>query len=217
MSDEDRRKALRQETVDGLRKARDEARMTSEGQPPLSAHPVEPPTPKPLAPIEAGDPESAPSSPAREELNVLWNISELAPDRPEGTLARWFSPLKAPLRRMVRFAMGPFVERQVRMNSAQVRFDNDLVRYVDERFDRMSRHYDRVLGLHGRRMEEIDERHLILQQELVRHVHDLVARIELVFESAEQNHLYLEGMLRETREDLMKLSERLASLARGKP
>ncbi len=100
------------------------------------------------------------------------------------------------------------------MNSAQVRFDNELVRYVDDRFDRMSGHYDRVLGLHGRRMEEIDERHLILQQELIRHVHDLVARIELVFEAAEQNHLYLEGTLRETREELTKISERLKALER---
>ncbi|MGH9389926.1 MAG: hypothetical protein ACRD1Z_09945, partial [Vicinamibacteria bacterium] len=112
-------------------------------------------------------------------------------------------------------ALGPVVERQVRMNSAQVRFDNEVVRYVDTRFDRMSRHYDRVLGLHGQRMEEIDERHLILQQELVRHVHDLVARIELVFEAAEQNHLYLEGTLRETREELSRIAERLASLEKG--
>ena len=36
------------------------------------------------------------------------------------------------------------------------------------------RHYDEVLGLHGRHMGEIDERHLILQEELVTHVHDLV-------------------------------------------
>ncbi len=101
------------------------------------------------------------------------------------------------------------------MNSAQVRFDNELVRYLDERLDRMSRHYDEVLGLHGRRMGEIDERHLILQEELIRHVHDLVERIEFVFESAEQNHLYLEGMLRENREELQRLSDRLASLARN--
>jgi hypothetical protein len=45
-------------------------------------------------------------------------------------------------------------------------------------------------------------------------VHDLVARIELVFEAAEQNHLYLEGTLRETREELSKLSARLEALER---
>jgi hypothetical protein len=106
------------------------------------------------------------------------------------------------------------LDRQIQMNSAQVRFDNELVRYLDERLDRMSRHYDQVLGLHGRRMGEIDERHLILQQELIRHVHDLVERIEFVFEAAEQNHLYLEGMLQENREALQRLSTRLSELAR---
>jgi hypothetical protein len=106
-------------------------------------------------------------------------------------------------------------ERQTEMNSAQVRFDNEIVSYIDERLDRMSRHYDRVLGLHGRRMEEIDERHLILQQELVRHVHDLVARIDLTFEAAEQNHLYLEGMLREAREELSKIEARLLAIENG--
>jgi hypothetical protein len=108
----------------------------------------------------------------------------------------------------VHFALGPLVERQERFNSAQVRFDNALVEYLDARLDRLSAHYDRVLGLDGKRMEEIDERHLILQQELIRHVHDLVERIEFVFESAEQNHLYLEGMLRETKEELAALIAR---------
>jgi hypothetical protein len=64
-------------------------------------------------------------------------------------------------------------------------------------------------------MEEIDERHRILQQELVRHVHELVARIELTFEAAEQNHLYLEGTLRETREELARIAERIAALEKG--
>jgi hypothetical protein len=45
-------------------------------------------------------------------------------------------------------------------------------------------------------------------------VHDLVARIEFVFEAAEQNHLYLEGMLRESREELRSLAERLEALAK---
>jgi hypothetical protein len=112
---------------------------------------------------------------------------------------------------MVRFALGPFVERQVEQNSAQVKFDNELVDYVDKRIDRLSTHYDEILGLHGKRMEEIDERHLILQQELIQHVHDLVKRIDYVFETAEQNHLYLEGILREIREELVELSTRLST------
>jgi hypothetical protein len=90
-----------------------------------------------------------------------------------------------------------------------VRFDNEIVQYLDERIDRLSRHYDSVLGAHGKRMEEIDERHLILQQELIRHVHDLIERIEFVFESAEQNHLYLEAVVREARDELRELRKRL--------
>jgi len=62
-------------------------------------------------------------------------------------------------------------------------------------------------------MEEIDERHLILQQELIRHVHDLVERIEFVFETAETNHLQIDGALRETREELKDLTKRLETLA----
>lgn len=107
------------------------------------------------------------------------------------------------------------MERQVELNSAQVRFDNELVEYVDHRLDRISAHYDHMLGLYGKRMEEIDERHLILQQELIRHVHELVKRIDFVFESGEQNHLYLEGMLREAREELRAIAQRMEALSQS--
>jgi len=110
-------------------------------------------------------------------------------------------------------ALLAFVEQQAEMNSAQVKFDNQLVEYVDERLDRISAHYDRLLGLHGKRMEEIDERHLILQQELIQHVHDLIKRIDFVFETAEQNHLYLEGFLREVRDEAQSLADRLDRLS----
>ena len=92
-----------------------------------------------------------------------------------------------------------------------MKFDNEFVDYVDKRMDHLSTHYDQILGLHGKRMEEIDERHLILQQELIQHVHDLVKRIDYVFETAEQNHLYLEGFLREIREELVELRARLST------
>ena len=38
-------------------------------------------------------------------------------------------------------------------------------------------------------MGEIDERHLILQEELVAHVHDLVRRVDLVLSEAERGRL----------------------------
>lgn len=201
--------------MDSLRKVREEARDAAASRPqptrPADAD-VASVTGAPLPPLrhEAVEPLA---SPDRDELNASWNIADGGASSARG-LARLLSPLRAPLRRIVRFALGPAVERQVGFNSAQVRFDNDLVRYVDDRLDRMTRHYDSVLGAHGKRMEEIDERHLILQQELIRHVHDLVERIEFVFESAEQNHLYLEGVLRETRDEVRELRSRLDRMAR---
>ncbi len=209
MSSDERAHDPKEELISGLRAAREEARLSPEEPVKPGPYPTGSPSPTRLPPLESKRDAALPTSPDREALNRLWNVGENVLER-KGLLA-W---LQKPLRRLVRFALGPVVERQVEMNSAQVRFDNELVRYVDDRFDRMSGHYDRVLGLHGRRMEEIDERHLILQQELIRHVHDLVARIELVFEAAEQNHLYLEGTLRETREELTKISERLKALER---
>ena len=157
-----------------------------------------------LSKIAVDDASDNASSPARDDLNALWNVASA---QPQGFLGRLFR------RFLEHFALGPVVERQVHLNSAQVRFDNEVVEYVDARLDRMGRHYDRVLGLHGKRMEEIDERHLILQQELIRHVHDLVERIEFVFETAETNHLQIDGALRETREELKDLTKRLETLA----
>lgn len=205
MNEEESEAALKKELVSGLRLARDAARLSPDDARKLAPYPVENADARPLPPLDVRDGERPLSSPARDELNRIWNVS---PEPAPGVLAR-------AVRRVLRFALGPLAERQTEMNSAQVRFDNEIVSYIDERLDRMSRHYDRVLGLHGRRMEEIDERHLILQQELVRHVHDLVARIDLTFEAAEQNHLYLEGMLREAREELSKIEARLLAIENG--
>ena len=203
------------ELVSGLRSVRDAARGAPEERPALPSRPdgteAAPALPK-LATAESASPESSPASPERAELNTLWNVADAFEETPRGFLGKMFSPLRAGLQRMVRFALGPVVERQVQMNSAQVRFDNDLVTYIDARIDRMGGHYDRMLGLHGKRMEEIDERHLILQQELIRHVHDLVARIEFVFETAETNHLQIDGALRETREELRELVARIEAI-----
>jgi hypothetical protein len=156
-------------------------------------------------------PPALPVSPNRNLLNERWDVSTALESPSTGRLGRFLSPIRKSLQRIVRFALGPLVERQVELNSAQVRFDNELVAYLDERVDQMTAHYDRILGAYGKRMEEIDERHLILQQELIQHVHDLVKRIDFVFETAEQNHLYLEGFLREVREESLALAARLTA------
>jgi hypothetical protein len=58
-------------------------------------------------------------------------------------------------------------------------------------------------------MGEIDERHLILQEELVAHVHDLVRRVDLVMAEAEKGRVGLTAELREVRSRLVQLEERL--------
>ncbi len=198
------------ELVASLRSVRDDARDAHETRPsmPERVDAVKTAAALPKIAID-GDAENV-SSPPREDLNSLWNVADAFAAKPQGFLGKLFAPFR---RSLQRFALGSVFERQVQMNSAQVRFDNEVIEYVDARLDRMGRHYDRVLGLHGKRMEEIDERHLILQQELIRHVHDLVERIEFVFETAETNHLQIDAALRETREELKDLAKRLETLA----
>ena len=98
---------------------------------------------------------------------------------------------------------------QVSWNSRQVQLDNEILEYVDARLDVTHRHYDAVLGIHGRHIQDINERHLILQEELVAHVHDLVKRIDLVLAEAEKGRLSLEFALRDVRTRLARLEERL--------
>ncbi len=197
----------RRELIASLRSVRGDARDAPEARPSMPEQVDATKTTAALAKIAVEDTAENVSSPARDDLNSLWNVASV---KPQGFLAALFSPFR---RLLQRFALGPVVERQVQMNSAQVRFDNEVIEYVDARLDRMGRHCDHVLGLHGKRMEEIDERHLILQQELIRHVHDLVERIEFVFETAETNHLQIDSALRETREELKDLAKRLETFA----
>jgi len=103
------------------------------------------------------------------------------------------------------------LDAQESFNSRQVQFDNAILDYIDARLSATHRHYDDVLGLHGRHMGEIDERHLILQEELVTHVHDLVRRIDLVLAEAERGRLGLERDLREVRDRARQLEERLTA------
>lgn len=197
----------RRDLVDNLRSVRDEARDALRERSSLPESAKATASAPPLSRITGADETREISSPARDDLNALWNVAS-APS--PGFLGKLISPLRRWAQRLL---LGPVVERQVQLNSAQVRFDNEVVEYMDARLDRMGQHYDRILGLHGKRMEEIDERHLILQQELIRHVHDLVERIEFVFETAETNHLQVDSALRETREELKDLVNRLEILA----
>jgi hypothetical protein len=114
-----------------------------------------------------------------------------------------------PLGRLVRRCLAPFLDAQTAFNSHQVQLDNALFEYLDARLAATHRHYDAVLGIHGRHMADVDERHLILQEELVAHVHDLVKRIDLVLGESEKGRLSLEFALRDVRNRLARLEERL--------
>jgi len=150
-------------------------------------------TPTPVAPTDAPAPMTAPARPDNADLNRLWETAPAA----EGFWGR------------VRRALRAFAGRQQAFNSRQVQFDNDLLAYVDARLDGTHRHYDQVLGAYARHMQEIDTRHLILQEELVAHVHDLVKRVDLVLAASERGRLGLESSLKDVRARLARLEETL--------
>jgi hypothetical protein len=184
------REAVAQELRRIRESVRDRALLRPEGAPaPPTVRtpervPVEPDPPPPAA---LARPDNRP-------LNDLWNVG--------AALSRGWGVVSRRLR--------AFGERQQAFNSRQVQFDNELLAYVDARLDQTHRHYDAVLGVHARHMGEIDERHLILQEELVAPVHDLVKRIDLVLAESEKGRLSLESALRDVRARLQRLEERLA-------
>jgi hypothetical protein len=156
------------------------------------AAPVRTPQPAPAREEPAAVPP--PPRPDTSALNALWRTAEVAAGRAG---------------RLVRRLARPFLHSQQQFNSLQVQFDNALLDYMDARLAHTHAHYDSVLGVHGRHMGEIDERHLILQEELVAHVHDLVRRIDLVLEEGERGRVSVESGLRDLRSRLARLEERL--------
>lgn len=141
------------------------------------------------------EPASVPARPDGSAVNASWDVST--------------APARGVLGRLVRRALSPFVGAQVAWNAQQVRLDNAILDYVDARLDATHRHYDNVLGIHGRHIQDANERHLILQEELVAHVHDLIKRIDLVLGESEKGRLSLEFALRDVRHRLVRLEEGL--------
>jgi hypothetical protein len=191
MSDERERVAAE------LRRIRDSVRERA-----LLGEPEAFPAARPVRPPEAPPREAPPAAeppPARPDLvavNASWDTSKASAQG--GALGRF-----------VRRLLAPFFESQAAFNSRQVQLDNALFEYLDARLGATHRHYDRVLGIHGRHMADIDERHLILQEELVAHVHDLVKRIDLVLGEAERGRVSSAHSLTDLRERLTSLEERL--------
>jgi len=182
-----------------LRRIRDEVREKGRAErrpadvvgPAPSLRAVEVPDPLPAAPA----PAPPPVRPDAAAVNATWDVRRTpAPGGLKGRLAG-----------VVRRAMAPFVEAQVAFNSRQVQLDNDLLAYVDARLEATHRHYDAVLGGYGLHLQDADKRHVILQEELVRHVHDLVRRIDLVLADGERGRLSLEFALRDLRARLEEM------------
>jgi hypothetical protein len=152
-------------------------------------------------------PDPPPPRPDNSGVNASWRIRTTP--APGGGL-------RGRLARTVRALLGPTLEAQEAFNSRQVQLDNELLAYIDARLAATHRQYDDVLGIHGRHMGEIDERHLILQEELVAHVHDLVRRVDLVLAEAERGRLSLEFALKELRVRVEGVEERLRAAAEGR-
>jgi len=100
-------------------------------------------------------------------------------------------------------------EAQERFNSDQVRLDNALVTWTAEHFAATHKHYDGVIGAMQKRMDEIDLRHRELERELVRHVHEMARRIDVVLGEGEKGRVSHEAALRALREKLRALEEKL--------
>jgi hypothetical protein len=97
---------------------------------------------------------------------------------------------------------------QVRFNSNQVQLDNALVTWTASHFQATHQHFDAILDRMQKRMDEIDTRHRELERELVRHVHEMARRIDVVLGEGEKGRVSHESALRSVRERLRLLEDK---------
>jgi hypothetical protein len=140
-----------------------------------------------------------PAPPDGAAVNAAWPAPADGPGGARGLLYRLLDRLLAP-----RFAA------QRDFNAKQVQLDNAVLAYLQLRFAAAHGNYDRVLGLLGRRLDEIDERHRRLEAEVQAHVRDLARRIDLVLEESTRGGPARDGALEELRARLARLEESLA-------
>ncbi|HUG53099.1 MAG TPA: hypothetical protein VMR21_05840 [Vicinamibacteria bacterium] len=190
----------RERVAEELRRVRDEVRARAlHDSPATLPAPLPVSLPGPMPPDRAPAPLLPTPRPDNAALNQAWRVRDALAG------GGWRRRLSRGLGRL----LARVLEAQESFNSRQVQFDNALLDYIDARLEATHRHYDDVLGQHGRHMGEIDERHLIVQEELVAHVHDLVRRIDLVLAQAERGRLSLDSGLRDLRDRVRRLEERL--------
>jgi hypothetical protein len=191
----------RERVAEELRRVADEAHRKAllDGGAPLEFAPLPVPAERqPLPRVEAPPPMPLPAPPDPKAVNAAWKAE---PPPPRG-----FQRL---IHRLLERIFRPRFEAQQAFNARQVQLDNETLTYLSERFAATHRHYDHVLGLYGRHIEEIDERHRMLQDELVSHVHDLVKRIDLVLAEVERGRLSREAVIEDLRGRVARLEEAL--------
>jgi len=145
---------------------------------------------------ESGAP--LPEPPDGAAVNAAWTAEAAVPEGAAGLLHRLLVRL-----------LSPRFDAQRDFNAKQVQLDNALLLHLEARFAATHAHYDRLLGLLGRRQDEIDERHLRLEEELRGHVSDLVRRVDLVLEESTRGRLAQEFALEDLRARLVRLEEAL--------
>lgn len=152
-------------------------------------------TPAKSAPAAVAPPWNPPAPPDLSAVNDSWTAGGKAPS---GGLAALVDGGREKSR-----------EAQVKFNADQVQLDNALVSWVAQHFTATHQHYDGIVSEMQKRLDDIDTRHRELERELVRHVHDMARRIDVVLGEGEKGRVSHESALRSVRERLRALEEKL--------
>jgi hypothetical protein len=159
-------------------------------------------------PPPAPAPEAATARPARPDAPP----EPVLPPPPDAAAVNeaWRAepPRRGRVRRWLGRALRPWLDAQVGFNARQAQLDNALLEWLQARFAATHEHYDRLHHAASLRMDEIDERHLLLQERLVVHVHELVRRVDFVLEASERGRLSAEAELRRLARRVEELENR---------
>jgi hypothetical protein len=137
-----------------------------------------------------------PSPPDGTAVNTAWRAEPSFPTGVTGFLSRILDRLLSPL-----------FTSQREFNARQVELDNEMLRYLAARFAATHENYDSLLGLLGRRLDEMDERHRRLEAALQAHARDIRERVDLVLEEATRGGRARDFALEELRTRLLRIEE----------
>lgn len=193
MSDDETRKA--EDAKNALRSIREDvvsSHPPTMPLPPLVSEPVSPPAPPPSRREPPARPQPTAMPP---DLTALDAVARLTAGAKGGGILKGL--------------MADVLEAQGRFNAEQMRVDTQLIQYLHERIAATHAHYDQVLSAHQSRMDDIDERHRMLQEDVVKHVHDLVRRIDLGLSEGRNGRATLDFLLRDLKKELQALQDRV--------